>query len=59
MTGNEYLQFMTKKFSHFITIPIEKNENEQIHPLRKRSFDKNDWFGNAPFYFWSLMQKRK
>jgi len=59
MTGNEYLQFMTRKFSHFITTPIEKNNNQQIESLKKRSLAKNDWFGNVPFYVRSLLQKRK
>lgn len=59
MTGNEYLQFMTRKFSRFITTPIEKNNNQQIESLKKRSLGKNDWFGNVPFYVRSLLQKRK
>lgn len=59
MTGNEYLQFMTRKFSHFITSPTEKFESHYIQSLEKRSFDKRDWFGNIPLYLLSLLQQRR
>lgn len=58
MTGNEYLQFMTEKFTGFITTPKEKREKERQERHEKRSLDKTDWFGNVPFYITTMIKKR-
>lgn len=59
MTGNEYLQFMTKKFTSFITTPKEKRKRERMERHEKRNLQKTDWFGNVPFYIRSMIKKEK
>lgn len=59
MNGNEYLQFMTEKFTDFITTPKEKRKKERKDRREKRNLDKTDWFGNVPFYITTLIKKEK
>lgn len=59
MTGNDFLQFMTKEFTTFITTPKEKRKKEKQKRKQNRNLHRTEWFGTAPFYLASMLKKRR
>lgn len=59
ISGNDFLQFMTKEFTTFITTPKEKRRKQKQQRQENRNLHRTDWFGSAPFYLTSMIKRRR